>query len=61
VARIRVTPTRANGRPALAMYERTDAGLRPHGILLLDVTGDLVAGLDAFIDPALVPLFASPR
>jgi hypothetical protein len=55
--RIRLTPTRANGRPAVAMHERTESGLEPHGILVLEVAGDAIAGFDAFIDPALLPLF----
>jgi RNA polymerase sigma-70 factor, ECF subfamily len=54
-----VAPTRANGRPAVAMHTRTDSGLQPHGILLLDVEGDAIAGLDAFIDPALPSLFGA--
>jgi RNA polymerase sigma-70 factor (ECF subfamily) len=56
--RITVAPTRANGRPALAMHVRTDAGaLMPHGILVLEVAGERVAAFDAFIKPALLPLF----
>jgi len=59
--RIRVFPTRANGRPAVAMHWREDAGgVHPHGILVLDVVDDTIAGFDAFIDPALLPLFGFP-
>jgi RNA polymerase sigma-70 factor (ECF subfamily) len=58
IGRIRVTPTRANGRPALAMHERTDDGtLVPHGIMVLEIAGEAIAGLDAFIDPALLDVF----
>jgi RNA polymerase sigma-70 factor (ECF subfamily) len=58
LARIRMTPTWANGRPAVAMHERSDAGaLVPHGILVLDVAADAITGIDAFIDPALLPVF----
>jgi len=40
------------------MHTRTDAGtLEPHGILVLEITGDTIAGFDAFIDPTLLPLF----
>jgi RNA polymerase sigma-70 factor (ECF subfamily) len=59
VARIRITPTRANGRPAVAMYERTESGLEPHGILVLDVSDATIAGFDAFIEPTLLPLFSA--
>jgi RNA polymerase sigma-70 factor (ECF subfamily) len=58
LTRITLVPTRANGRPAVAMHRRTDAGaLVPHGILLLEIAGETIAGFDAFIDPALLPLF----
>jgi RNA polymerase sigma-70 factor, ECF subfamily len=58
LTRITLAPTRANGRPAVAMHKRTDSGaLEPHGILVLEITGDTIVGFDAFIDPALLPLF----
>jgi RNA polymerase sigma-70 factor, ECF subfamily len=58
IGRILVTPTRANGRPAVAMHERTDDGtLVPHGILVLEIAGEEIAGFDAFIDPALLDVF----
>jgi RNA polymerase sigma-70 factor, ECF subfamily len=57
IGRIRVTPTRANGRPALAMHERTDIGLVPHGIMMLEVSGEAIAALDAYIEPALLAVF----
>jgi RNA polymerase sigma-70 factor (ECF subfamily) len=60
IGRIQVVPTRANGRPALAMHQRTDSGaLEPHGIMVLEIEGDAIAGLDAFIDPGLPALFGS--
>jgi RNA polymerase sigma-70 factor (ECF subfamily) len=60
IGRIAVAPTRANGRPAVAMHERTDDGkLVPHGIMLLEVSGDVIVGLDAFIDPELPRIFGS--
>jgi RNA polymerase sigma-70 factor (ECF subfamily) len=61
LARMRLTATRANGRPAVAAHRRTDAGaFVPHGILVLEVAGDAIAGIDAFIDPALLPAFGFP-
>ena len=53
------TPTRANGRPALVMHFRGDVGtLVPHGIQVVEVAGDAIVALHAFIDPALPALFA---
>ena len=61
LARMRLTATRANGRPAVAARRRTDAGgLVPHGILVLEVAGERIAGIDAFIDPSLLPAFGFP-
>jgi RNA polymerase sigma-70 factor (ECF subfamily) len=60
LTRITLAPTRANHRPAVAMHIRTDAGaLVPHGILVLEIAGETIAGFDAFTDPALLPLFVS--
>ena len=53
--RIRLAPTRANGRPALAMHD----GDEPHGVLVLETDGRTIGALDAFIDPALVARFAT--
>jgi hypothetical protein len=54
-----VTPTRANGRPAVAMRRRDpDGSLTPHGVMLLEVVDGAIAGLDAFIEPALVSRFS---
>jgi RNA polymerase sigma-70 factor (ECF subfamily) len=58
IGRIEVRPTRANGRPAVLMHERADDGsLVPHGIMLLEIGGDEIAALDAFIDPRLPAVF----
>jgi RNA polymerase sigma-70 factor (ECF subfamily) len=55
---MRLTPTRANGRPAVVVQRRSaDGGLAPHGVLVLEVGGDRIAGVDAFINPSLLPLF----
>ncbi len=57
--RMRLTPTRANGRPAVVLQRRGDAGaLLAHGVTLLEVEDGRIAAIDAFIDPALLPRFA---
>jgi RNA polymerase sigma-70 factor (ECF subfamily) len=57
---ISLAPTWANGRPAVIMHRRAaDGMLRPHGILVLEVDGDRIAGFDAWAEPDLVPLFLS--
>jgi len=61
LSRMRLTPTRANGRPAVAVHRLTPEGSSPHGILVLDITGEAIAGIDAFIDPALLPRFGFPE
>jgi RNA polymerase sigma-70 factor, ECF subfamily len=59
--RMRLTPTRANGRAAVAVQRRDpDRGLIPHGILVLEIDRDQVVGIDAFIDSSLLPLFGLP-
>jgi RNA polymerase sigma-70 factor (ECF subfamily) len=61
LSRMRLTSTSANGRPAVAVQRRTaDGALSPHGILVFEVTGDVIAGIDAFIEPGLLPLFGLP-
>ena len=58
LSRMRLTPTRANGRPAVVVQRRTpDGGLAAHGVLILEISGGTVAGIDAFINPALLPRF----
>jgi RNA polymerase sigma-70 factor (ECF subfamily) len=56
IREVRVVPTRANGQPAVAMYERESGA--PHGVLVLDVEGDAITGLRVFLDPTLVRHFA---
>ncbi len=41
-------PSAANRQPAVALYERTDGGLVPHRLLLLDVEDGRIAQLHAF-------------
>jgi RNA polymerase sigma-70 factor (ECF subfamily) len=61
LARMRLTATSANGRPAVAAHRLTAAGgLVAHGILVLEVAGERIVGIDAFIDPALLPVFGFP-
>jgi RNA polymerase sigma-70 factor (ECF subfamily) len=61
LARIRLTPTSANGRPAVAIHLLTeDRGLIPHGISLLEIEGRQIVGIDAFIDPTLPARFGFP-
>jgi RNA polymerase sigma-70 factor (ECF subfamily) len=61
LSRMRLTPTSANGHPAVAMQRRSpDGDLRPHGVLLLHTNGKEIVGFDAFIDPTLLPLFGLP-
>ena len=54
MAGLRLTPTAANGRPAVLMHHADGA---PHGILVLEVDGDRIAAVDAFISGDLVRRF----
>jgi RNA polymerase sigma-70 factor (ECF subfamily) len=61
LSRMRLIPTRANGRPALAVHKRSDDGaLIAHGILVLEFEGERLAAIDAFIDAELLPRFGLP-
>jgi hypothetical protein len=33
----------------------SDGGVSPHGILVLETSGETIVGIDAFMNPALVP------
>jgi RNA polymerase sigma-70 factor (ECF subfamily) len=60
LTRIRHIPTWANGRPAVTIHLQTDyQGLTPHGLALLEIEGDEIVGIDAFIDPALPARFGA--
>jgi RNA polymerase sigma-70 factor, ECF subfamily len=51
----------ANGRPAVTVEMRDgDGTLVPHGISLLEIEGDRIVGIDAFLDPTLLPRFGIP-
>jgi hypothetical protein len=54
---VRVVPTRANGRPAVAMRRRRGDTWNPLGVLVLVVEGSRIGRLDTFLDPSLVPAF----
>ena len=58
---MRLSPTWANGRPALiAQRVGDDGSLRPHGILVMDVADGLVVGFDAFIGSRFLSGFGFP-
>ena len=55
-----LTPTRANGRPTVAIRRRTeDRGLIPHGVTVLEIEDGEVVAIEAFIDPMLPPMFVA--
>jgi len=59
--RIRHTPTWANGRPAVTIEVRAEDGTWiSHGISVLEIEEGQIAGIDAFLDPTLVPRFGVP-
>jgi len=61
LTRIRHRPTSANGRPAVTIELRADDGTwTPEGIAVLEVEDGRIAGIDAFLDPALLPRFGVP-
>jgi RNA polymerase sigma-70 factor, ECF subfamily len=61
LTRIRHRPTWANGRPAVTIELRAaDGTWIPHGISVLEIEDGQIAGIDAFLDPALVPRFGAP-
>jgi RNA polymerase sigma-70 factor, ECF subfamily len=61
LTRVRHKPTWANRRPAVTIEVRADDGTWiPHGISVLEIEGGQIVGIDAFLDPALVPRFGSP-
>ena len=58
LTRFRLTPTRANGRPAVAIYhDDEERGWVPHGISVLQIEDGRIVGIDSFIKPALLPRF----
>jgi RNA polymerase sigma-70 factor (ECF subfamily) len=58
LTRIRHRPTWANGRPAVTIELRAEDGTWiPHGISVLEIEEGQIAGIDAFLDPTLLPRF----
>ena len=61
LTRIRHRPTWANGRPAVTIEVRAEDGTWiPHGISVLEIEQGQIVGIDAFLDPALLPRFGVP-
>jgi RNA polymerase sigma-70 factor (ECF subfamily) len=58
LTRIRHRPTWANGRPAVTIEVRAEDGTWiPHGISVLEIEEGQIVGIDAFLDPTLLPRF----
>jgi RNA polymerase sigma-70 factor (ECF subfamily) len=58
LTRIRHRPTWANGRPAFTVELRADDRTWiPHGVGVLEIEEGQIVGIDAFLDPTLVPRF----
>ena len=61
VNRWRLLPTRANGSPAFAMYQRSDKGqYQAFGLIALTLERDKLSQIVSFIDPSLPALFGFP-
>ena len=59
--RLRIVHTHANGQDALAVYQRGGDGTdRAHAIIVLTVTGTVVARMVVFQDPGLFTAFGLP-
>jgi RNA polymerase sigma-70 factor, ECF subfamily len=59
--RLRTVHTHANGQDALAVYHRgADGSDHAHAIIVLTVTGTVVARMVVFQDPGLFPAFGLP-
>jgi RNA polymerase sigma-70 factor (ECF subfamily) len=55
---VRHKPTWANGRPAVTIEVRAEDGTWiPYGISVLEIEEGQIVGIDAFLDPALLPRF----
>jgi RNA polymerase sigma-70 factor (TIGR02960 family) len=56
----RLSPTRANGRPAFVVRQHTgDGHYQPYGVQVLTLIGSRISRITAFNDPLLVPTFES--
>jgi RNA polymerase sigma-70 factor (ECF subfamily) len=59
-SRVRLVPVEANGSPALASYHPRGDGYEAFAIQVLELSGGRVAGIHAFLDVRLFPLFGVP-
>ena len=60
--RWKLLPTRANGSPAFAIYQRNEKNeYQAFGLIALVVDGDKLSQIISFIDPSLPPLFGFPN
>ena len=55
-------PARANGLPAFATYRRdaADAAWQAMSLQLIEIAGDRIASVVAFLDPSLFARFGLP-
>jgi RNA polymerase sigma-70 factor (ECF subfamily) len=61
LTRIRHRPVAANGRPAVTIEVRAEDGSWiAHGISVLEIEEGQIVGIDAFLDPTLLPRFGVP-
>jgi RNA polymerase sigma-70 factor (ECF subfamily) len=58
----RLLPTEANGLPAFAAYRKNATeGFEPFALHLLELDGDRVGAITAFLDPRVLRDFALPN
>ena len=61
IHRWRLVPTRANGSPAFAIYQRDEKNkYQAFGLIAIVVDGNILSQIISFIDPSLPPLFGFP-
>jgi RNA polymerase sigma-70 factor (ECF subfamily) len=61
IDRWRLLPTKANGAPAFAIYQRDENNeYQPFGLIALILEEDKLSQIVSFIDPTLPPLFGFP-
>jgi RNA polymerase sigma-70 factor, ECF subfamily len=57
----RVLVTRANGGPAVAIYNRAEDGFTPWALVVLEFSGGRISGLHHFIYPEIFRAFGLPE
>jgi RNA polymerase sigma-70 factor (ECF subfamily) len=59
----RLVPTAASGSPAFGQYRlAADAGHEPWALIVLELEGDRIAGINSFLDTEMLfPLFGLPQ